>query len=876
MAVKTVCPYCGVGCGILAEARDGQVTVKGDPDHPANFGRLCSKGAALGETLDLEGRLLTPMVDGKPATWESAIEKTARAFREAIDAHGPDSVAIYASGQMLTEDYYVANKLMKGFIGSANIDTNSRLCMASTVAGHIRAFGSDTVPGVYEDLELADLVVLVGSNLAWCHPVLYQRIAAAKQARPGMRVVNIDPRRTATSDLADISLSIAPGGDLALFAGLLDHLARTGRIDADYCRDHVSGLTEALAAASEIDLSQTGLTAPELQAFYDLWAGTEKVVTVFSQGVNQAIDGTDKVNAILNVHLATGRIGRPGMGPFSVTGQPNAMGGREVGGLATMLAAHLDIANPQHRAALQNFWQSPAMASRPGLKAVDLFRACREGKIKVLWIISTNPAVTLPEADSVRDAIRACPFVAVSDITAETDTAPLADVLFPAAGWGEKSGTVTNSERRISRQRAFLPVPGAVRPDWRILCDVAAAMGWGEAFAYDRPADIFREYAALTGLSARFGRDLDLTGLVEADYDAIEPVQWPRREGGDGGGGGGRFFAEGGFFTPDRRARMIPSVATSFARATSTAFPLRLNTGRVRDQWHTMTRSAKSPRLNRHTAEPYVEIHPDDAAEKAIAPADLVQIENPYGRVVARALITENTPRGSIFLPMHWNGHWASAGRADALVPGDTDPHSGQPALKASVARIEKLAVAWYGFAVCHSRFDPTAAYWARARSGGGWQAELAGTETPDDWIGYARALFGLHKDVSVLSAMDATRGTARVAFHTEGRLQAALFAAPEPVAVSRSFVADALKGPARPADILAGRPGAGRPDSGPIVCSCFDVGVNTILAAIADRGLVDIDAIGAALGAGTNCGSCRPELSGLLMRSSPSRVAAE
>ncbi|MEL6774268.1 MAG: molybdopterin-dependent oxidoreductase, partial [Pseudomonadota bacterium] len=582
--VRTACPYCGVGCGVIATP-DGQggAAIAGDPDHPANFGRLCSKGSALGETVGLEGRLLTPMVGGLEASWDEATTLVARRFREAIEEHGPDSVAFYVSGQLLTEDYYVANKLMKGFIGSANIDTNSRLCMASSVAGHKRAFGTDTVPGTYEDLEEADLVVLVGSNLAWCHPVLFQRIAAAKAARPGMRVVNIDPRRTATSGLADLSLALAPGSDVALFNALLSRIVEEGAVDDAYVRQHVAGFAEAVARAQAVSPAEvaavTGLREAEIEAFTRLWIGSERVVTVYSQGVNQSSAGTDKVNAIINCHLATGRIGRPGMGPFSVTGQPNAMGGREVGGLATMLAAHLDVTEPAHRDAVQDFWQAPAMPTAPGLKAVDLFRACADGRIKALWIMSTNPAVSLPQADDVAAAIRACPFVVVSDILADTDTTRLADVLLPATAWGEKSGTVTNSERRISRQRAFLPAPGKARPDWRIVADVGAAMGWPEAFAWADEAAVFREHAALSEVAGDLGLDFDIAALAEidtADYDALAPVQWPVPR---DKAAGGRFFAEGGFFTPDRRGRMIPVAYRAPAVPLSQDYPLRLNTG---------------------------------------------------------------------------------------------------------------------------------------------------------------------------------------------------------------------------------------------------------------------------------------------------------
>ncbi len=483
-ATCTTCPYCGVGCGVLATARaDGSAEIAGDPEHPANFGRLCSKGAALGETLSLDDRLLLPVVDGARTSWNAALDLVATRFCETIAAHGPDLVAFYVSGQILTEDYYVANKLMKGFVGSANIDTNSRLCMASSVAGHKRAFGSDTVPGTYEDLELADLVVLVGSNLAWCHPILFQRLANAKEQR-GTKVVVIDPRATATCELADMHLAIAPGSDVALFNGLLSFLDQTGAIDRAYINAHTNGFDAAVGVARAVDVTEisaiTGLTEAQLSAFYTVFAHTQKCVTVYSQGVNQSTSGTDKVNAIINCHLATGRIGKPGMGPFSVTGQPNAMGGREVGGLANMLASHMELGNADHRRIVQSFWKSPRIAIEPGLKAVDMFRAVGDGRIKALWIMATNPIDSMPDADSVRAALEACPFIVVSDVTRHTDTTAHAHVLLPSLAWGEKDGTVTNSERRTSRQRAFLAAPGETRADWWQMAEVAKRMGFAE------------------------------------------------------------------------------------------------------------------------------------------------------------------------------------------------------------------------------------------------------------------------------------------------------------------------------------------------------------------------------------------------------------
>ena len=872
--IRTTCAYCGVGCGVLATPDGaGGITIAGDPDHPANFGRLCSKGSALGETVGLEGRLLAPRVDGKDVAWDQALDHVAAKFRQTIAEHGPDSVAFYVSGQMLTEDYYVANKLMKGFIGSANIDTNSRLCMASSVAGHKRAFGTDTVPGNYEDLEQADLIVLVGSNLAWCHPVLFQRIAAAKQARPALRVVNIDPRRTATSDLADLHLAVAPGGDVALFNALLAQIATRGAVDAAWAADHVDGLDAALAAAAADDPAAAGIAPADLARFFDMWIGTPKVVTIYSQGVNQSSAGTDKVNAILNCHLATGRIGRAGMGPFSVTGQPNAMGGREVGGLANMLACHLDIENPVHSAAVQKFWHAPAMPTAAGPKAVEMFARIASGQIKALWVICTNPAVSMPDADAVAAAIKGCDFTVVSEMYPETDTAKLAHVLLPATGWGEKDGTVTNSERRISRQRALLPAPAGARADWKIIADVAARMGWADEFAYDRPAQIFREHAALSGVAGALGKDFDISGLAQisdADYDGLQPVTWPVTA----LKSGGRFFGEGGFFTDNGRAKMLPLRSRAPQAKLSADYPFRLNTGRVRDHWHTMTRTALSARLSQHLAEPYLEIHPADAAELGLAPAALAQVASPQGTAILRVMISDKMQRGQVFAPMHWTGQTAPTGRVDALVAGVVDPVSGQPESKAAAVSVAPMKAAWHGFALSQTQPQLDADYWARARTKGGWQVELAHRTMPADWASYARAVCAVPDGAQMLSMVDPARGLARFAFLDGGRLIAAFFAAPEPVAVARSHLGSLLGAEAQ-ASVLAGRPGADMPDPGATICACFDVGINTILSAISSQRLTSVEQIGAALNAGTNCGSCRPELAALLANQ-PQAQAAE
>lgn len=860
-AVRSTCPYCGVGCGvILTPDGNGGLSVTGDPDHPANFGRLCSKGTALGETVGLEGRLLAPRVFGQEVGWGPALDVVAKRFARTIADHGPDAVALYVSGQLLTEDYYVANKLAKGFWGTANIDTNSRLCMASSVAGHRRAFGTDTVPGTYEDLELADLVVLVGSNLAWCHPVLFQRLSAAKAARPGLKVVVVDPRRTATCEIADLHLAIAPGGDVALFNALLAGIEAGGHADAGFLQ-HVTGAEAAFAAARAMDPAAAGISDSDLRAFIDLWAGTEKVVTVYSQGVNQSSHGTDKVNAILNCHLATGRIGLPGMGPFSVTGQPNAMGGREVGGLANMLACHLEIENPTHRAAVQDFWLSPTIADTAGLKAVDIFRAVGEGRIKAIWIIHTNPVVSMPEADLVAEALKSCPFVVVQDVTADTDTARLAHVLLPATAWGEKSGTVTNSERRISRQRPVLPAPGQARDDWRILADVAGRMGWGQAFDWDSPAEIFAEYARLSGIAGDLGSDFDISDHARLDatgYHQLDPFIWPA----NARQHGGRFFGNGRFHTADGKARMLAIAAP----ATSVAPPsdrFRLNTGRIRDQWHTMTRTVKSARLSAHLAEPFLELHSADAARLGLRPADLAEVTNDLGRAVLRVVVTDRVLPGNPFAPMHWTGETAPTGRVDVLVPANPDPISGQPDSKGAQVAVRRYAARWYGFAVSTRDFDPASAYWAKARVRGGWRVELAGDTAPTDWEAHARMLFAL-PDCAAVSVMDPARGLARVAFHQDGTLVAALFVGPEPIALARDLVAARL-GTGDAKEALAGRARADAPDPGPTVCVCLNVGLNSIRHAIESGRAMTIAALGDALGAGTTCGSCRPELAALI-----------
>lgn len=853
-AIKTTCAYCGVGCGILA-TRTGEraVQIEGDPDHPANHGRLCSKGTHLGQTVGLEGRLLHPMIGKRHASWDKALDLVARKFQDTIARHGPGSVAFYVSGQLLTEDYYVANKLMKGFIGSANIDTNSRLCMSSAVAGHTRAFGEDIVPATYEDIDAADLIVLVGSNTAWCHPIVYQRIRARCDA--GAKLVVIDPRRTETADEADLHLAIRPGSDVALMNGLLHWCRDAGVLDQDFVADHLSlpdDFWERTGAGSDLwSVARTcDLPVADLRRFYELFAATPRTVTMFSQGVNQALAGTDQVNAILNVHLATGRIGKPGAQPFSITGQPNAMGGREVGGLASTLAAHMDFAE-DNRARVQRFWASPTIATKPGLKAVDLFRELGNGRIKALWVMATNPAVSMPDATRVREALATCPFVVVSDVMADTDTGAFAHVRLPAAAWGEKDGTVTNSDRTVSRQRAIFPLPGDAKPDWWIVKEVARRMGWKTAFAYDRPADIWREHVRLSTYQNDGARLFALPGRANGGnvaYDAMTPFRW-----------GGTPFADGRFSTPDGRARLVPAVQKPLP-APLRDWPLTLNTGRYRDQWHTMTRTGLAPKLARHREEPLVEVHPADADRLGIVDGGLARVATPQGDSLYRARVTDAQRVGELFVPIHWTDQTSSGGRTGLLPRPLVDPVSGQPGFKSTPASVAAVATRWRGFLIVTG--DPARrpdCLWAtRVTVPAGSLWELAGDGDP------------LRLDTCLpagerIEAIDAARGTRRVAVLNDGRMVAALFLTETGELPTRDWLIDQLSEPQVAPTVLAGRAPGVQVDRGPIVCSCFDLGLRTIVAAIRDRQLADVAAIGAAIGAGTNCGSCRPALARIL-----------
>ncbi|CAH0498269.1 molybdopterin-dependent oxidoreductase [Novosphingobium sp. CECT 9465] len=822
--VRTTCAYCGVGCGIRATVTgERTVTIKGDADHPANFGKLCSKGTHLGETVGLEGRLLHPMIGDKQVGWDAALDLVADKMRVCIETHGPDSVAFYVSGQLLTEDYYAANKLMKGFVGSANIDTNSRLCMASAVAAHNRAFGEDIVPVTYDDLDDADLIVLVGSNTAWCHPVIWQRIEAAREAR-GTKIVVIDPRRTETAEQADLHVAVAPDGDVALFNALLADMVHRG------------------LAPGEGGTVDHGVDPEVFVALADMVAEHPRMVTVFSMGANQSVAGTDKGNAIINLHIATGRINAPGMGPFSMTGQPNAMGGREVGGLANMLACHLGFSDAE-RADVAAFWQTDRLCGAPGLKAADMFRAVHDGRIRFLWVMATNPAVSMPDAGFVREALSRCETVVVSDVIADTDTAKFAHVRLPALGWGEKDGTVTNSERRISRQRALFSAPGEARRDWSIIADVASRMGHGAAFDWTCAADVFREYAAMTALAVAHGKVLDLTGsatISDDEYEAMVPFIW-----------GGRHPMAG------RAMHHVPVEART--RAVDPDYPLRLNTGRYRDQWHTMTRTGLSPTLSQHRREPLLEVHPADAVASGVVHGALAQVVTSSGQSTFRVCVTDAQARGQVFVPMHWTDAMASGGRGNLLPDQAVDPVSGQPGFKNNACRIAPVTSDWRAFLVRAEPVTPEGlTWWSRSRVAGGWLHELAGDGAVD-----ADALLPAGDRIE---AVDLVRGMRRIVMlDADGAFSAGLYITRAGQLPERDWIAAQLgQSLAQVPEMLAARPSTPAPDRGPMVCVCHGIGAKQILAA-ADGGACTVADVGKACAAGTNCGSCRPAIARLL-----------
>jgi assimilatory nitrate reductase catalytic subunit len=900
METKSTCPYCGVGCGVIIEHDAERITgVRGDPAHPANFGRLCTKGGTLHLSVTpqaLAQRLTQPQLrDAKtlpraPVSWAVALDHAADRFAQSIAEHGPDSVAFYISGQLLTEDYYVFNKLAKGLIGTNNVDSNSRLCMSSAVAGYKETLGADAPPCAYADLDHTDCLLIAGSNTAWAHPVLFRRIEDARKARPAMKLIVVDPRRTDTAEAADLHLAILPGTDIALYNAMLHVLLWEDLCDLDYIAAHTEGFAALKALVRDttpaLAADLCGVKAEDIVTAARWFGQAPAALSLYCQGLNQSSHGTDNNAAIIHLHLATGKIGRPGCGPFSLTGQPNAMGGREVGGMANLLSAHRDLANPEHRAEVARLWGVPDVPAQPGLTAVDLFEAVHRGEIKALWIACTNPAQSLPDLTRVHEALARCPFVVLQEVSPHTDTAAFADLLLPAAVWGEKEGTVTNSERSISRVRAAVAAPGAARADWHIASDFAQRLEkrmqreGATLFPYASAESIFNEHRAST-----LGRDLDIGGLSYALLDGSGPQQWPMREG--DAAGTVRLYRDGVFPTASGRARFKAIAHRPTAESTDARLPLHLNSGRLRDQWHGMSRTGIVPRLFAHAPEPVLEMNGRDMERRGILDGDLVRVKNQRGTLLLRATASSTLRPAQTYLPMHWGGRFMRGLGVNALTPPITDPISRQPELKHAAVQVERFVSGWQLVALRRDdfpgglhpalqswldRFDHATLTLAGREAGvvvlRAWGAADSPLPTPELLAELAAAMRLDAPHALVFN--DARRGIAKRALIENDGLVGALLC--NETRATDWLLDLMVRGGSTQAlrqwlfAPLAAPPCAG-PARGRIVCNCHDVSESEILADFA--GGLDLAALQSKRQCGTSCGSCLPELRRLQEQSS-------
>ncbi len=913
---RSTCPYCGVGCGVIIESQGEQITgVRGDPNHPANFGRLCSKGSNLHLTatqaVTRQTRLLHPMRRPQRGavpcqiSWDSALDFAAGTFAQVVRDHGPDAVGFYISGQLLTEDYYVFNKLAKGLLGTNNVDTNSRLCMSSAVAGYKLTLGADAPPACYDDLNHAQCLFIAGSNTAWAHPVLFRRIEDARAANPAMKIIVADPRRTDTAEAADLFLALQPGTDVMLFNGLLHIMLWEGWIDAAYIAAHTSGFDELKAlvrdCTPELVAQTCGLRKQDLFTAAKWFATSPATLSLYCQGLNQSSSGTAKNAALINLHLATGQIGKPGAGPFSLTGQPNAMGGREVGGLANLLSAHRDMANPQHRAEVAALWGLPSVPDKPGKTAVEMFQAAADGEIKALWIACTNPAQSMPDQATVRRALERAELVVVQEAFSTTATCDFADLLLPATTWGEKTGTVTNSERRISRVRPAVAAPGTTRHDWVIasefaqrlekLLRVQAAPERASLFPYpldDSGAEaIWNEHRESTR-----GRDLDITGMSYAALDAA-PLQWPMKTGQTQGKV--RLYEDGVFPTPDGKARFASLAYKPVAEPREARYPFSLTTGRLRDQWHGMSRTGTLGRLFGHVAEPVVQMNPQDMLRRGFKDGELVHLTSKRGSIVVPLQASTEVGLSQLFMAMHWGAEYLS-GRAssgeqlagvNALTTPAYCPSSKQPELKHTAVKLLRaelpwslLGVAWLpeGEALsAREALKPLMAMFpfascvpfGRERSGVLFRAS-AYEAPPDEVVDRVEALLGLAA-ADALRYADKKRGQRRAMRLLRNGEQVSLESfvlAGDTSAEAwiKTLLQDQL--PAQAYGRLLLLPGAKAPVAlqprGRQVCTCFNVSEPAIHQHLdSSRGSEDqrLASLQTALKCGTNCGSCIPEL---------------
>nr|WP_315199137.1 molybdopterin-dependent oxidoreductase [uncultured Aquabacterium sp.] len=939
---KATCPYCGTGCGVLIESRDRQIIqVQGDPDHPANFGRLCTKGSTLhltaAETVTRQTRLLTPLKRSErdqPAqalSWDAALGEAADRLAAIVREHGPQAVGFYGSGQLLTEDYYVLNKLVKGLLGTNNLDTNSRLCMSSAVAGYKATLGSDAPPSCYEDFEHANTLFIAGANTAWAHPILFRRIEDARKARPEMKLIVVDPRRTETAEMADLHLAILPGTDVALFNGMLHILARDGLLDEAFVQQHTSGLPDLLAAVRDATPEQVARTCGIAQADLELaarWFGAQTpTLSLYCQGLNQSHRGTDKNAALINLHLATGQIGKPGAGPFSLTGQPNAMGGREVGGMANLLSAHRNLASPVDRTEVAALWGLREVPAQPGKTAVEMFEAAARGEIKALWIACTNPAQSLPDQATVRKALETAELVVVQEAFATTATCAYADILLPASTWGEKDGTVTNSERRISRVRSAVPPAGQARHDWAIFTELGRLLEQRlperrshylpdtlTLFPYDTPESVWNEHRESTR-----GRDLDITGLSYALLETQGPQQWPMPEGASQGQA--RLYTDGRFPTADGRARFVTLHHEGVKEAVDAQFPFSLNTGRLRDQWHGMSRTGTLGRLFGHVAEPCIELNAEDMSRLGVQAGDLVQVSSRRGSLVAPAVADGGLLPGQGHMAMHWgeealSGLDASGRRitgVNALTLPDFCPKSKQPELKHAAVSVARADLPWRLLALAWLPLDQALAMreelkpWmgafaftscvpfgreTEAAKGGGGGGEVglmlraASQQAPEPTvIARIQALFGVD-GADVMRYDDASAGQHRAVRvqrseatptgekeTSAGGLSVKAFVLAGDTAAEswlRPLLQDKLPADAFGPALLS--PAAQAPvitaARGKQVCTCFNVSETAIVEVLKrcdGDGNVDVNArlaqLQSELKCGTNCGSCLPAL---------------
>ncbi len=721
---RTVCPYCGVGCGLIAKTEGGRLrSVEGDPIYPVNRGRTCRKPLELPAAVHAADRAQTPLLRERrdsrfhPSDWDAIMPELAGRLRAIADEHGPDAIAFYLSGQLLTEDYYTAVKLAKGFLGTNNVDSNSRLCMASAVAGYSGAFGSDGPPPAYADIEQADCFLLLGTNTAACHPIVWSRIQ--DRQREGATVICADPRATATARGSDLHLPVRCGTDLALLNAMLGVLDREDLVDRDFVARHTTGWEETSSVAREWTPERAqavcGVPAADIEAAARRFAAGRSLA-LWSMGANQSSAGTLKNRALINLCLAAGQIGKPGCGPFSLTGQPNAMGGRESGGAAQTLPGYRLVESASDRAAMTRLWNLPAgvpgISPRPGLTAVDLFNALEAGEVKAVWIVATNPVVSMPDAARARAALERAELVVVQDAYHPTETSTLAHAVLPAAAWLEKDGTMTNSERRTALMRKALDPPGQALPDWRIFQRLASELGYGDHFGWERSSEVFDELAALTS-----GRVCDQSGL---SHDLLAPrggIQWPfpaaDRPAGDFETVGQRerrargasklrelddeprrLYEGGRFPTPDGRARFAPTPHADPAEVPDGDFPLILTTGRVANHWHTLTRTGKSDALRSDSPDPFLELHPEDAKQAGVEDGEPVRLVSRRGEASLRAVLDPSLPRGTCFAPMHWGALHAPAGAgwANTTTSPAKDPTSSQPELKAAAVRVEPVA----------------------------------------------------------------------------------------------------------------------------------------------------------------------------------------